>query len=77
MTSLQKKGCDFQWITTCQQSFEKLKHLLITTPVLKVLDPKKSFIVCMDVSKEGVVGVLTQDGKVISYESRKLKEYEQ
>jgi len=71
MTSLQKKGRMFQWKAACQQSFEKLKHLHTTASVLKVEDLEKSFVVCMDASKEGVGGVLTQDGKVIAYESRK------
>ena len=34
-------------------------------------------MVYTDASKEGVGGVLTQEGKVIAYESRKLKEHEQ
>jgi hypothetical protein len=70
MTSLQKKGRTFQWTAECQQSFERLKHLLTTAPMLKVADPEKSFVVCTDASKEGVGGVLTQEGKVIAYESR-------
>jgi len=67
MTYLQKNGHTFQWIEECQQSFEKLKHLLATALVLKVADPKKSFVVCTDASKEGVGRVLTQEGKVIAY----------
>jgi len=51
MTSLQKKGCAFQWMEDCQQSFEKLKHLLTIAPVLKVADPEKSFVVCIDARK--------------------------
>jgi hypothetical protein len=49
---------------------------LTTTPILKVADPDKDFIVCVDASKEGLGGVLTQEGHVIFYESRKLKEHE-
>lgn len=77
MTLLQKKGCVFHWIEDCQQSFEKLKQLLTTAPVLKVADLENLFVVCTDASKEGVSGVLTQEGKFIAYESRKLKYYEQ
>jgi len=32
---------------------------------------------CTHAIKEGVGGVLTQEGRVIAYESRNLKEYEQ
>jgi len=45
--------------------------------VLKVSNPKKYFVVCTDARKKGVGGVLTQERKVIFYESQKLKEYEQ
>jgi len=34
-------------------------------------------VACTDASKEGVGGVLMQEGRVIAYESRKLKEHEQ
>ena len=77
ITSLQKKGKVFKWTKDCQRSFEQLKHLLTTAPVLCVADLEKEYVVCTDASKEGVGGVLMQEGKVIAYESRKLKEHEQ
>jgi hypothetical protein len=43
---------------------------------LKVVDPDKDFTICVDVSKEGLGGVLTQEGHTFCYESRKLKEHE-
>jgi hypothetical protein len=43
---------------------------------LKVADPDKDFTVCVDASKEGLGGVLTQEGHMICYESQKLKEHE-
>jgi hypothetical protein len=76
ITSLQKKGVKFIWSQKCQDSFDKLKGLLTTTPILKVVDPYKDFTVCVDASKEGLGGVLSQDGHVICYESQKLKEHE-
>eukprot|EP00253_Pinus_taeda_P014522 PITA_14522 len=77
ITSLQKKGKIFKWTSECQQSFEQLKHLLTTAPILSIADPNKDYVVCTDASKEGVGGVLMQEGRVIAYESRKLKEHEQ
>jgi hypothetical protein len=53
-----------------------LKELLKTTPILKVADPDRDFTVYVDAIKEGISGVLTQDGHVICYESQKLKEHE-
>lgn len=40
-------------------------------------NPKGDFVVIIDASGEGLGGVLMQDGQVIAYESRKLKNYEQ
>jgi hypothetical protein len=76
ITSLQKKGTKFNWSQMCQGSFNKLKELLTLTPILKVANPDKDFTVCVDASKEGLGGVLTQEGHVICYESGKLKEHE-
>jgi hypothetical protein len=76
ITSLQKKGTKFNWSQKCQDNFNKLKELLTTTPILKVEDSDKDFKVCVDVSKEGLGGFLTQEGHVICYESQKLKEHE-
>ena len=44
--------------------------------ILKVDDPYKSYTVCTDASKEGLGGVLSQEGHVVCYEYRKLKEHE-
>ena len=39
-------------------------------------NPIGDFMVCMDASLEGVGAVLTQDGHVIAYESKKLQDHE-
>ena len=64
------------WSQQCQDSFDKLKNLLTMTPLLRIVDPNKDFIVCIDASKDGLGGVLTQDGHVICNESIKLKDHE-
>ena len=46
--------------------------MLTTAPLLKIWDPNKYFVVCIDACNEGLGGVLTQEGHVIAYESRKL-----
>ena len=50
--------------------------MLSTAPILKITDPNKDFVVCIDACNEGLGGVLTQEGHVIAYESRKLKTHE-
>ena len=76
ITSLQKKGKKFVWDQKCKDSFNKLKGLLTTAPILKIAYPDKEFIICIDACNEGLGGVLTQEGHVIAYESRKLKTHE-
>jgi hypothetical protein len=41
--------------------------------ILRIADPNEDFIVCTDACNEGLGGVLSQNGFVICYESRKLK----
>jgi len=57
-------------------SFEKLKHLLTNAPVLKIADPDKVFLVCINACNRGIGGVLMKEGQVACYESRKLNENE-
>jgi hypothetical protein len=54
ITSLQKKGTKFTWSEKCQESFEKIKHLLTIAPILKISDPYKDFVVCTDACIEGI-----------------------
>ena len=55
---LQKKGKKFDWNQKCEQSFKKLKTLLTTAPILRIVDPNKYFIVCTDACNDGLGGVL-------------------
>jgi hypothetical protein len=76
ITSLQRKGVNFQWTLDCENSFQHLKQLLTSALILRIAETNEDFIVCTDACKEGLGGVLTQNGFVICYESRKLKEHE-
>ena len=51
--------------------------MLTMTPILKVINMDVNFLVCTDASKEGLGGVLMQDGRVIAYISRKLRRHEE
>jgi hypothetical protein len=61
----------------CAKSFQGLKGLLMTMPILKVPNMEQEFLVCTDASKEGLGRVLMQDGRVIAYISRKLRKNEE
>jgi hypothetical protein len=73
---LQRKGEKFVWSIECEANFYQLKHLLTNAPVLKITNPEKDFLVCIDACKEELSGVIMQEGQVICYESRKLTEHE-
>ncbi|WMV19446.1 hypothetical protein MTR67_012831 [Solanum verrucosum] len=60
----------------CQESFETLKSLLTQAPILTLPIEGKEYVVYSDDSHNGLGCVLIQEGKVISYASRKLKPHE-
>jgi hypothetical protein len=73
---LRKKGVKFIWISECEERFQEIKIFLTNATVLNITNPTKDFIVCTDACKEGLGGVLMQEGHVICYESKKLNEHE-
>ena len=76
ITSLQRKGVKFQWKEECENRFQQLKQLLTSAPILRIDDLNENFVVCTNACKEGLGGVLSQNGYVVCYESRKLKDHE-
>ena len=66
MITLQKKENKFSWKTKCEESFQNLKQLLMTAPILRIADPNGDFVVCNGVSKEGIGGVLMENDCWIS-----------
>jgi hypothetical protein len=76
MTELLEKDKQFECTPTCEASFQELKRRLMTTLVLVMSDMEKSFSIYCDVSDQGLVCVLMQDGRVIAYASRQLRYHE-
>jgi hypothetical protein len=75
VTSLQRKEKKFLWTENCERSFQQLKQLLTSAPILRLTYLNEYFMVCSDACKEGLGGVVSQNGFVMCYESRKLKEH--
>ena len=78
---LTRQDVPFHWTQACQQSFERLKDLLTTPPVLAYPDFTKQFVLHTDASGEGVGAVLEQkqdDGELhpIAYASRSINRHE-
>ena len=67
------------WTPECQRAFDDIKQALSTAPVLAVPDLSSDaspFEVICDASQVGLGAVLTQDGRAVAYESRKLNKSE-
>jgi hypothetical protein len=67
ITELLKKGTKYVWSKECDEVFQTLKMLLITSPVLTQPDIAKHFNVYCDASGTRLGCVLMQEGRVISY----------
>ena len=76
MTKLTRKGEKFVWTKECQEAFEELKNRLITAPILKTPTGTGNMALYCDASGKGLGCVLTQDGHVIAYASRQLRNHE-
>lgn len=76
LTSLLKKDTPFRWTSEIQRSFEQLRDIICSEPLLQYPDFTKPFLVTTDSSDYAVGAVLSQ-GEVgsdlpISYASRTL-----
>ncbi|CAK9832061.1 Retrovirus-related Pol polyprotein from transposon 17.6 [Anthophora retusa] len=76
LTTLLKKDAKFEWRTEQERSFNTLREMLCTEPILQYPDFTKPFIVTTDASGHAVGAVLSQ-GKIgrdlpIAYASRLL-----
>ena len=76
MTTLTRKGQKFTSTEACESSFQQLKKRLTTAPVLTIPQGTAGFAIYCDASKLGLGAVLMQHGKVITYASHQLKDYE-
>jgi hypothetical protein len=76
MTELLEKDKQFDWMPTCQPSFQELKKRLTTAPILVMADMEKSFSIYCDASGQGLGCVPMQDDRVVAYASRQLRKHE-
>lgn len=63
LIDLTKKDAIFKWTAECQESFDSLKELFISAPILSHFDPDLETIVEADSSGYATGGVLLQRGK--------------
>lgn len=76
---LLRKDVKFIWSKECEESFEMIKSLLCSEPILKIFDPNLPVTIYTDASIKGVGAVLKQKDehnnyKPVAYFSKKLSE---
>jgi len=76
LTRLTQKEVTFQWSDECEVSFQRLKTLLTTAPILSLPVKGECFVVYCDASWNCFGCVFMQKGRVIAYASRQLKVHE-
>ena len=79
---LTRKNVDFFWSDDCQAAFDRLKQLLIDSPLLVFPNFSRRFVMETDASRIGLEAVLAQgveDGTLhpVAYASRTLQPHEQ
>jgi hypothetical protein len=77
ITNLLKKEEKYVWNAERDETFQTLKKLLTTSPVLAQPDIMKFIDVYCNISGTGLGCVLMQDGRVITYSSRQLRRHEE
>ena len=69
---LTRQDMPWKWEQEQQKALEELKDALVGDQVTCYFDPRKKTEIIVDASPVGLSGLLTQEGKVLSYASRAL-----
>lgn len=82
LTDLLSPKVPFKWTEPCQMSFEKIKALLINSPILFAPDFSSPFLLAVDASDTGAGAVLLQRDQTgvehpVCYFSRKFNKHQQ
>ncbi|GFO17916.1 hypothetical protein PoB_004442100 [Plakobranchus ocellatus] len=76
LRKLTRKSQPWRWGKAEGGAFKKLKEALTKVGVMAYFDPKKQTDILVDASPCGLGAMITQDGRVICYESRALTDVE-
>ena len=72
LRELLEKNVAWHWDQLQAESFQKLKQMVSSTPILGYYDPSKPLCLSVDASSKGLGAVLLQDEKPPAYASRAL-----
>ncbi len=77
LTNLLKKSSrTYEWDKACNEAFETLKSILVKVPMLKLLDFYKKIEIHSNASNF-VTRRVVQDGRLVTFESKKLSKTKQ
>jgi hypothetical protein len=76
LSELLKKNKPWNLLEKCHAKFYELKHKLVSTPMLELLDFEKSLEVQTNTLDFSIRGFLSQDGHLVTYTSINLQNYE-
>ena len=77
MTRPTQKNAKFVWSDAYKNSFKFLKERLTTASMLILPNIEGKYTAYYDASRVGLGYALMQNGRVVTYASRRLKKYEQ
>ena len=72
LRELLEKNIAWHWDQAQEASFQRLKQMASSTPVLGYYDPTKPLTLSVDASFKGLGAILLPDGKLLAYTSRAL-----
>ncbi|GAA0187596.1 hypothetical protein LIER_34883 [Lithospermum erythrorhizon] len=76
LTQLTRKGVSFVWSNDCEHCFNVLKKRITSAPVLTLPSDSEGYIIYSDASHQGLRYVVMQNGRMVAYASRQLKNHE-
>ena len=76
LRKLLKNDVVFEWNHEQQESFDKIKDILSSSPCLRVYDAKKDITIQTDSSLDGIGCCLLQENQPVAYASRPLEDRE-
>lgn len=77
MRDLLKKGNEFNWTSSHEKSFQRMKELITKEATLAYFDPTKKTTIQVDASSRGLGAAVLQEGKPIAFASKALTPAEQ
>ena len=77
LRKLTEKDAEWCWVPAHTDALNRVKGIIVTTPVLAYYDVSKPVAIQCDASQNGLGAVLLQEGRPVAYSSRVMTQTEQ